>query len=53
MGFIAYAYQITAGNDELLHFGLSFKEVHAAAIEQRKELQASGDITRQELGEMV
>ena len=53
MGFIAYAYQITAGNDELLHFGLSLNEVHAAAIEQRKELQASGDFTRQEIGAMV
>ncbi len=53
MGFIAYAYQIMAGNDELLHFAPSLDEVHAAAVEQRSELHASGDFTRAELGAMV
>ena len=53
MGFTAYAYQIMAGNEELLHFAPSLDEVHAAAIEQRNELLASGDFTPEELGEMV
>ena len=53
MGFTAYAYQIMAGNDELLHFAPSLDEVRAAAVEQRSELHASGDFTREELGSMV
>lgn len=40
-------------NDELLHFAPSLDEVRAAAVEQRSELHASGDFTRDELGSMV
>ncbi len=53
MGFTAYPYQIMAGNDELLHFAPSLDEVRTAAVEQRSELHASGDFTREELGSMV
>jgi hypothetical protein len=53
MGFKVFAYQVFAGSDESLHFAASYDEVYDAALQQRQELKAVGDISPQRLGTMA
>jgi len=53
MYYKAFAYQVLAGSDEILHFGPSFEDVHDAALEQRSELVAAGELSPDQLGAMA
>ena len=53
MHYKAFAYQVLAGSDEILHFERSFAAVHGAALEQRSELVAAGDLPPEQLGVMA